>query len=247
LEADVRLFAVPLDIANAAGTWSYEDNVLSLNQAQFRLLDRNNPQRFEPLTARGATLSLADSIIIAQVNLRHPASDRVVTRADIRHNLSNSTGHADLAVDELRFDEDLQPEDLSVLAKGVIALADGVITGSGRIDWNDAGITSSGRISSDRLDFAAAFGPVQGAYGTVEFTDLLNLTTAPDQKVHIGSINPGIEVLDGEAVAENLHVPRTVYKPGKVVRSKNGYSDDFTIDCAPGIHFFLTEKEAREW
>lgn len=197
-EADVRLFAVPLDIANAAGTWSYEDNVLSLNQAQFRLLDRNNPQRFEPLTARGATLSLADSTIIAQANLRNPASDRVVTHADIRHNLSNSTGHADLAVDELRFDEDLQPEDLSVLAKGVIALADGVITGSGRIDWNDAGITSSGRISSDRLDFAAAFGPVQGAYGTVEFTDLLNLTTAPDQKVHIGSINPGIEVLDGE-------------------------------------------------
>jgi len=198
-EADVRMFAVPLDIADASGTWNYEDGLLSLNQGQFRLLDRNNQQRFEPLIARDATLTLADSIIIsAQADLRHPGSDRVVTSADIHHDLSSSTGYADLVVDGLRFDESLQPEDLSVLAKGVIALADGVMTGGGRIDWDEAGVTSLGRISSDGIDFAAAFGPVQGVHGTVEFTDLLNLTTAADQKIHIGSINPGIEVIDGE-------------------------------------------------
>lgn len=197
-EVDVRMFAVPLDIADASGIWTYEGGILNLNHGQFRLLDRNNPQRFEPLNARDATLTLADSIISAQADLRHPGSDRVVTSADIHHGLSNSTGYADLVVDDLRFDESLQPEDLSVLAKGVIALADGVMTGSGRIDWNEVGVTSSAHVSSDNLDFAAAFGPVQGARGTVEFTDLLSLTTAPDQKIHIGSINPGIEVIDGE-------------------------------------------------
>ena len=34
--------------------------------------------------------------------------------------------------------------------------------------------------------------------GTVEFTDLLTLVTAPDQKLKIASVNPGIEVNDGE-------------------------------------------------
>ena len=25
------------------------------------------------------------------------------------------------------------------------------------------------------------------------------------------------------------------------------YSDDIRIDCAPGIHVFITRKEAEEW
>jgi hypothetical protein len=86
---------------------------------------------------------------------------------------------------------------LSYLASGVIALADGTVTGEGRIDWRGGKITSSGSFASDRLDFAAAFGPVRALAGRVVFTDLLNLTTAPDQKLFIGAINPGIEVLGG--------------------------------------------------
>jgi hypothetical protein len=39
---------------------------------------------------------------------------------------------------------------------------------------------------------------VKGASGTVVFTDLLGLTTAPNQVLKVGSINPGIEVTDGE-------------------------------------------------
>lgn len=197
-EADVQLFALPIDIAGASGMWTYEGGVLSIGQAQFRLLDRNSPQRFEPLLARDATLTLADNVITAQADLRHPGSDRVITSASIQHDVSSGAGHADLALQNLRFDEALQPEDLSLQAKGVIALVDGTVAGSGRIDWTAGHVTSSGSVSSDRLDFAAAFGPVSGASGAVEFTDLLNLTTAPDQKVHIGSINPGIEVKDGE-------------------------------------------------
>ena len=122
-----------------------------------------------------------------------------MTRTRIRHNLETSGGHADLFVDGLRFDESLQPVDLSPLALGVIANAEGVVTGTGRIDWSPSGeITSSGTFSSERMDFAAAFGPVRGASGTIEFTDLLNLTTAPNQRLRVASVNPGIEVLDGE-------------------------------------------------
>src|SRR5205085_5988860 len=56
--------------------------------------------------------------------------------------------------------------------------------------------------SSEALDFAAVFGPVKGASGTVEFTDLLGLTTAPNQRIKVKTINLGIEVEDGELVFE---------------------------------------------
>jgi translocation and assembly module TamB len=79
----------------------------------------------------------------------------------------------------------------------VIAFADGSVNGTGRIDWRGEEITSSGTFASDGLDFAAAFGPVRGLAGEVVFTDLLNLTTAPDQRLRIAAINPGIEVLEG--------------------------------------------------
>ncbi len=197
-EADIRLFAVPLDLNNTSGNWDYTDGVLKIADATFSLRDRSEEQRFEMLQARDASLALEDSIITAKAVLREPKSDREVTRVDIIHNLGNGVGHADLAVDGLIFDDRLQPEDLTVLALGVIANAQGVVTGTGRIDWNPDKVTSTGQFSSDSLDFAAAFGPVRGASGTIYFTDLLSLTTAPDQRIKVASINPGIEVTDGE-------------------------------------------------
>ena len=196
---EVLLDAVPLDIVDASGRWDYIDGDLTLVGGSFRLLDREQPGRFEPLVARDARLTLSDNIVSALARLRNPASDRVVTTADIRHDLTTGAGHADLAVEDLVFDEQLQPDELSELAYGVIANANGTISGNGRIDWSaDGDVTSTGSFSSDDLDFAAAFGPVEGASGTIEFTDLLGLTTAPNQTLKVAAINPGVEVLDGE-------------------------------------------------
>ncbi len=195
--ADISLEAVPLDLKDTNGIWAYRDGTLALSEGAFRLLDREKEARFEPLNARGAKLTLADNIIRANTSLRSPGSDRVVTAVDIRHDLSSGVGHADIDVAGLKFDEALQPEDLTYLALGVVALADGTVTGKGRIDWDENDITSSGEFSTDSFDFAAAFGPVEGASGTIHFTDLLNLTTAPDQVIHVAGINPGIVVHDG--------------------------------------------------
>ena len=198
-DAEIALAAVPMTLVNTSGEWAYDDGRLTIDNAAFRLIDRAPDDRFKPLVARDASLTLVDNIINAEAALRNPQTDRVVTLVDIRHDLSTGGGYANLDVEGLRFDEALQPEDLSELAKGVIANADGVITGEGRIDWSPSGeVTSTGSFSSEDLDFAAAFGPVKGASGTVEFTDLLNLTTAPNQKIRVASVNPGIEVLDGE-------------------------------------------------
>ena len=198
-DAEIALAAIPMTLQNTAANWDYTGGKVTIAGASFRLVDRENPARFEPLVARDGTLTLVDNVIDADAALRNPATDRIVTQVDLRHDLASGAGHADLAIDGLQFDERLQPDDLSILARGVIANARGVITGTGRIDWASGGqVTSTGRFSSDNLDFAAAFGPVKGASGTVEFTDLLGLTTAPNQKIRVASVNPGIEVLDGE-------------------------------------------------
>ncbi|HEU4651114.1 MAG TPA: YdbH domain-containing protein, partial [Croceibacterium sp.] len=185
----------------------------------FRLADRSEPRRFNPLVAEGATLALEDNLITGRALLREPATGRAVTDVDLMHNLATGAGHADLAVSGLTFDDDLQlagpgcvalqngatPDralGLSCRAFGVVSNLRGTVTGTGRVDWTETGITSRGSFSSESLDFAAAFGPVRGASGTVVFTDLLGLTTAPNQRLRVASINPGIEVTEGEVAIQ---------------------------------------------
>lgn len=195
--AEAKLAAVRLDILDAGGTWRFADGQLTLSEGAFRLEDREVDDLFRPLVARDATLSLIDGRITAKAALREPRSDRIITEAAIVHDLNSGRGHADLPVRDLRFDQQLQPDTLTYLALGVIANAEGTLTGAGRIDWSPQAVTSTGKFSTDKFDFAAEFGPVKGVSGTVEFTDLLGLVTAPDQRLKIASINPGIEVYNG--------------------------------------------------
>ena len=196
----VRLAAVPLDLDEVAGQWRYADGRLDLADAGLLLSDRAAPDRFEPLLARGASLAFADGRITAEAVLRQPKSGTALARIAIAHRLDNASGEARFSVDGVRFARSgLQPADLSALAYGVVSLVEGTVAGDGRIAWNASGVVSSqGRFSSAALDLAAAFGPVKGASGTVEFTDLIGLTTAPGQRIRIAAINPGIEVNDGE-------------------------------------------------
>lgn len=212
--SDIMLGAVPLDLREANGDWRYAGGALQIGNAAFRLVDREAETRFEPLMARGASLTLADNRIAANAVLRNPVIDREVVRADIRHDLGTGTGNANLFVDGLVFDKELQPHQLTRQALGVVANARGIVRGTGRINWTPDRVTSTGSFSSDGLDFAAAFGPVKGISGEIVFTDLLGLVTAPDQKLHVDSINPGIEVLDGDLVFD--------LKPGYVVDVKGG-------------------------
>ncbi|HTN15288.1 MAG TPA: YdbH domain-containing protein [Sphingomonadaceae bacterium] len=195
---DAKLFAVPLDLLDASGNWRFANGRLDLTDGAFRLVDRQAPGRFEPLVARDATLSLVDNRVTANAVLREPKSDRSVAVADIVHDLSAGVGYADLDIPGIVFDQDMQPDTLTGLALGLVANANGTVTGKGRIDWTPETITSSGSFSTRDFDFAAAFGPVQGVSGTITFTDLLGMVTAPDQRLQIRSFNPGIEVESGE-------------------------------------------------
>ncbi len=194
------LYPVPLDLRDAQGKWRLADGRLELRDASFTVEDRKVDDRFQPLIARDARLDMVDGAISAEALLRNPESDREVVRVDLRHDLGSGAGDARLAVDNLRFDDKLQPDMLSRLMLGVIANASGSVEGEGQIAWDGQGVTSSGDFGTEALDFAAAFGPAQGVSGRVHFTDLVNLTTARDQVLLMRSMNPGIEVFDGKII-----------------------------------------------
>jgi len=212
--SEVRLNAVPLDLLDTAGAWRYAGGRLTIADAAFRLEDRTEVDRFQPLLARGATLALADSRIVAEARLSEPESGREVVRALIRHDLANGGGDADLLVDNLLFDKALQPDMITRQALGVVANVEGTVRGSGHIDWRGPTVESTGTFGTDKLDFAAAFGPVTGASGKMVFTDLLNFVTAPNQEVHVASMNPGIEVGNGSL--------RYELQPGSVLAIHGG-------------------------
>jgi hypothetical protein len=107
-------------------------------------------------------LVLADDYVRARGSLRHPATDTLVSNVTIEHRLSTAEGHADLDVPGIAFGEGLQPEELTRLTEGVIAIVRGTVRGQGRIAWNGERVTSSGEFSTQNMDLAAPFGPVTG-------------------------------------------------------------------------------------
>jgi hypothetical protein len=211
---DVVIGRVPLLLSEARGDWRLEGGNLTIGGG-LAVADRNPNPRFFPLRSEDVRFSLADDLIRATGTLRHPASGREVTDVTITHRLSSGEGQALLDVDALRFDPGLQPEELTRLTQGVVALVNGTVRGEGRIAWNGEGeVTSTGEFSTDGTDLAAAFGPVTGLRGTIRFTDLLGLQTAPGQTLQVATVNPGILVENGVITYQLL--------PDQLVRIQGG-------------------------
>ena len=188
---------VPLAMSDIGGRWRVYKGDLTVDGA-LTASDRDPNPRFYPLHSDNVHFTLSGGFVRAAGMLKHPGSGTQVTDVTIEHWLSTGAGHAQLDVPGVRFGEGLQPEELTRLTEGVIALVQGTVTGHGRIDWSSAGkVTSTGEFSTAGMDFAAPFGPVAGLTTTVRFNDLLALETAPGQTATIQSINPGILVENG--------------------------------------------------
>jgi translocation and assembly module TamB len=191
-----KLANVPLLMDQAAGRWTYAKGRFGLN-GNVRVADEIAPARFNPLISNDVRFDLADGRIGMTGTLRLPDAKPDVVKVQIAHNLSAGTGSARLDVADLRFNSGFQPEQLTSLTLGVVANVVGGMSGIGDIRWNSSGVTSTGRFATDRMDFAAAFGPVTGLKGAIQFDDLLGLTTPAGQTVTIATINPGTLVTNG--------------------------------------------------
>ncbi|MEO7410815.1 MAG: hypothetical protein ABIU10_05785, partial [Sphingomicrobium sp.] len=189
---------VPVKLSDAAGKFNFRGGALSIHGAS-TVSDLANPARFYPLASNDLRFRLANDLIAANGSLRHPGSGTRVADVAITHRLSTGNGEAILDVPEIRFGSNLQPDQLTRLTEGVIALVNGSVQGRGQINWRgDGKVTSTGVFSTDGTDLAATFGPVTGLKGTIHFTDLLALQTAPGQAFSVASINPGILVENGQ-------------------------------------------------
>lgn len=191
-----RIGAVPLALSGAAGDWSVAGGALTLH-AGLTVADAATPARFKPLAGRDVTLRLAGGRIAASGILAEPRTGAKLADIALTHDLASARGGATLAVPGLVFDKQLQPDMLTPSTLGVIANVAGTVTGRGRIDWTAQGVTSGGDFATDRIDLAAAFGPVTGIKGRIHFSDLLALATPPHQRATVAEINPGIAVING--------------------------------------------------
>jgi len=204
---------IPLAIGDARGRWSFA-KALTVDGA-LTVTDRSDKLKFRPLASDNVHFVLGGNRITTTGTLRNPGSGAAVTDVAIVHNLASAQGSADLDVAALRFSPGgLQPDDLTPLTEGVIALVDGTIRGRGRIDWAGTRVTSTGEFSTGATNLAAAFGPVTGLAGTIHFTDLLSFETAPGETVRLGTVNTGILVENG--------VLRYQLLPGQLVRIERG-------------------------
>ena len=204
---------VPLRLSEAAGRWRMQQGGVAFNGGLL-MSDRADPPKFYPLRSDNVDFSLANNRITATGTLNHPASGTKVSDVTIAHNLTTGIGDAVLDVPGIRFGANLQPEELTSLTQGIIALVNGGLSGQGRIAWSGAAVTSTGEFTLNDMDLAAPFGPVTGMNGTIRFTDLLGLETAPGQTLALESINPGILVENG--------VVRYQLLPGRLVKIERG-------------------------
>ncbi len=191
-----KLAAVALVLSDASGEWRLRDGVFD-TRAKAIISDSQSTVRFHPLATNDLSLHFAGDRITASGILRTPDEGIEVAKTDIVHYLKSGVGGANLDTPSLTFGPDFQPEKITNVTKGVVEYLAGTISGKGRIDWTENGVTSSGDYRTESMDMAAAFGPVTGLKAEVHFTDLLGMVTAPDQKVQIFALNPGIAVLDG--------------------------------------------------
>ena len=124
--------------------------------------DRDPNPRFYPLRSNDVHFTLAGDYVRATGSLHHPGDRDTGHRRQHRASAVDRRRPCDCSTcPALPFGPNLQPEQLTRLTEGVVALVNGTVRGQGRIDWASGGkVTSTGDFSTANMDLAAPFGPV---------------------------------------------------------------------------------------
>jgi hypothetical protein len=160
---------------------------LDLDVNTARISDATRPVRFNPLQGRGAARMRGESWTGAFTVSR---GDFEVARLDLSHDGLTGAGGIDISTGDLTFAENgLQPSLLTPMGADILGEpVTGMARFDGRIDWTAEDGTSTGRVVVQDMGFSSPAGRVEGVNGTLDFTSLAPLTTAPDQSLTARSL-----------------------------------------------------------
>ncbi|CAN5177443.1 YdbH domain-containing protein [soil metagenome] len=167
---------------------------LTADIASARLTDATVPRRFNALAASGKA-ALKDEVWSGDFDVTAPTAaggQTPIAHVVLSHNGLTERGNVLIDTGTLEFAPGgLQPIDLTPLVAGVVSPpVTGSVIFNGQFAWDPAipEGTSSGRLTIPGLDFTTPAGPVTGLKGAIEFTNLVPLTTAPDQTLTVDTL-----------------------------------------------------------
>lgn len=223
--------------------------------ADAQVADTAPETRFHPLRMTGRALLVRDNWT-ADLAFRTPAGQPVAT-ARLGHQSLTGAGGVDIDTGLMAFAEGgLQPEQLSPLAAAVGSPAVGSARFAGRLQWNEAGLTSGGTLTVPRLDFMSPAGRVTGLSGQVVFTSLAPLIAAPGQVLRAEGVDAvlpltgvtatfaleagGVVISGGEAAVgggrvtvESVRIPLGADEPTQGVLNFQGVQLHDIVEASP--------------
>lgn len=116
------------------------------------------------------------------------------------HDFRSGTGAAKIDLPSVTFAPDgPEPEDLIPALKGMIEQATGAAALTGTLSWAGAETDSDLRLLLRDLSFVTPQATVTRLNGVIALDDLLPLSTPPDQRLAVASIDFGLPLTDGLA------------------------------------------------
>jgi hypothetical protein len=172
----------------------------SLSGLSMRLSDplKEDGRRYEDVNFRGEG-RLKNSLVDFSGTFTLAKSGMQVAHVTGKHDLDENTGGLTFEPTPLIFKpRQFQPGDLSPLLVGP-ANVTGRLDISGSASWSSGDFKASGVLDMKKLGFAlAAAGVFEGVSGRIEVADLLNMKSAPGQKLTLDKVTLGLPIEKGE-------------------------------------------------
>ncbi|MDB5735842.1 MAG: hypothetical protein JWN16_2479 [Alphaproteobacteria bacterium] len=155
--------------------------------ATSRMTDLAPAPRFHPLLGSGA-ITLADGVWRGRVAVSDLHQNKLADTS-FTHAMASGDGTVHISAPKLTFAPDhLQPQDISPLL-AQLRRAEGSARFEGDLNWTHDGITSSGTLGIDSLDFMTLLGKAHAVKTDIRLVSLLLPVTAPDQQIAISRID----------------------------------------------------------
>ncbi|ABI76960.1 conserved hypothetical protein [Hyphomonas neptunium ATCC 15444] len=164
-----------------------------------RIADTLEDAIYEPVVG-DFTGRIEGQRLVASGPFRLEAFGTQIATANADINIFDLDGTATLKSERLVFvPGGVQPSMISRRLVGLFTSAEGAFTGDAAFKITDGDIQGTADLTVTDFGFQTTrLGRVQGISGKVAFTDVMKLTTAPDQEITIASVNPGIPFSDGQ-------------------------------------------------